>query len=144
MQGELVPVERLDLVYRPNTTYVCVYCGEDFVGNDSYRDIYRCDRHLLDSSERPVSGGTNNPAMIRRYYMHRKKIPKPIREKFPLVADIVQNATELTRCRFPDMGAHTHKSIYRICIPGVANPALWNSDYHPTSLMLDAYEHLVS
>ena len=133
-----------DLVYRPNTTYECVYCGEAFIGNDKHRDIYRCDKHLLHSSLRPVSGGNNNPVMVRLYYMHHKKVPQAIRDAFPLIQDIVQNAEEMTRCRFRDVAAHTHTDIYRICIPGMADPSLWNSVYYPTTELLHEYAHLKS
>ncbi len=133
-----------DLVYRPNTTYECVYCGEAFIGNDKHRDIYRCDEHLLHSSRRPISGGNNNPVMVRLHYMHHKKVPQAIRDAFPLIQDIVQNAGEMTQCRFRDIAAHAHTDIYRICIPGMADPSLWNSEYCQTTNLLHEYAHLKS
>ena len=133
-----------DLVYRSGATYECVYCGDLFLGNDRHKDIYRCDQHLLHSSERPIYGGNNNPVLVRLYYMHRKKIPSPVLESFPLIRDIVQKAVGLTRCQFRDIDAHTHNEIYRICIPGVANPSLWNDAYMPTTTLLHEYAHLVS
>ncbi len=133
-----------DLVYRPNTTYECVYCGDAFIGNDKYRDIYRCDSHLLHSSTRPISGGNNNPVMIRLHYKHLKKIPQAIKNAFPLINDIVEKADVLTKCRFPDIAAHAHLEIYRVCIPGTANPSLWDDAYRPTTVLLHEYAHLKS
>lgn len=179
------------LIYKPGTTYECVYCGEPFVGNDRYRDIYRCDKHLLLVGLRPLgrpgqashveveaalreiaeSGGKSaatlrlltsfdeghtagrntNPAMIRRYYLPTRKIPDAIRASFPLIQDIVGNATELTGCTFEfrargfdGAAAHAHRDIGRICIPGLANPSLWNDLYVPTGTLLHEYAHLVT
>ena len=80
-------------------------------------------------------------------------IPEPIRQRFPLIQQIVVGADDLAlgqwACAPGNLwgvsrareGAHTHMEIYRIC---TMQSALWREDYTPTTELLHEYAHLVS
>lgn len=80
-------------------------------------------------------------------------IPEPIRQRFPLIQQIVVGADDLVlgqwACSPGNLwgvstsreGAHAHREIYRIC---TYLSALWSEDYTPTTELLHEYAHLAS